>query len=377
VSTRRVLSQIERRAVWEAHGKSCAYCRGILEYSELEIDHIVPISIERNASAMAEYGIDHSFNFDDFQNFAPSCRICNSRKAAHAIGRASIELKIAQRVQPNIHARIKQLEKESLADNARFNFSQALRTGIISEADVNLALSEGRPATTVATPVGSLTHALTQLQVGDVSDADYDRILNMRVDLPPIALGGLTLTCPTSSVEVQVTTISQYLTHIRENYYPKSSFDIYVASGLFDAPFRILSILRNSKFPDRSFIRKPHRGVADLNLLPASLLHHGLFEYDELYKKDESALHEVPISALVGHGEATIRGVSSEALVVETVSSTSILKEVLRTDVDGDGVEELVILRAGGPLDGSHRFAEVVVLKRSDHDAMFTQLPLR
>jgi len=76
----------------------------------------------------------------------------------------------------------------------------------------------------------------------------------------------------------------------------------------------------------------------------------------------------------VATGDAVAKGVASELLVLEAHNTWTLLKEILRTDVDRDGLEELVILRAGGPLDGTFRSAEVVVLKRMGQNAMFEQL---
>ena len=42
---RRHLSTEERAAIWEAYNKRCPYTGDLIAFSELEIDHIVPITI--------------------------------------------------------------------------------------------------------------------------------------------------------------------------------------------------------------------------------------------------------------------------------------------------------------------------------------------
>lgn len=376
--TRRVLTQIERRAIWEVGGKACAYCGHPLEFSVVEIDHIIPQSIEGDSDNWAavthEYRLDASFDPNGLENFAPSCSRCNGRKSSFLNGRIAIELATASRLKDRISQRIAQLVKESLSDNARFSFAEAVRGGSISECDINRVLSGGRATTLSTSPESSLAHALINLQVGDVSGNDFDRILKMQVDLPGHASTGLSLTSSDDKTQILVTTIAQYRMHIAAGYYARTSFDIYMASALFEVPYRILKILQKSQFPGVSFINKPHRGIADVSLLPGSLLCHGLFESEESNWQQVNALKRMSISELIASGSAVVKGVGSELLVIESFSTWTLFKEILRTDVDRDGVEELVTLRAGGPTDGSFRMAEIVVLKRMGHDSMFELL---
>lgn len=376
--TRRTLTQIERRAIWEVGGKACAYCGDPLEYSEVEVDHIIPQSVEddlnRWAAVRQEYQLDATFDLNGLENFAPSCSRCNGRKSSFLHGRIAIELATASRLKDRTAQRIEQLIKQSRTDNARFSFSEAVRGGTISEADIYKVLSGGRPATTSASAEGSLERALVELQVGDVSEEDVDRILNMRVDLPEHAREGLALSSGDDSTEVLVTTITQYQSHIAAGYYARTSFDMYMAGGLYEVPYQILTILQNSRFPDASFINNPHRGIADMSLLPGGLLCYGLFESEESHRQQVHELNRTSISELVATGDAVVKGVASELLVLEAHNTWTLLKEILRTDVDRDGLEELVILRAGGPLDGTFRSAEVLVLKRMGQNAMFEQL---
>lgn len=45
---RRQLSTEERAAIWEAHKKRCPYSGDLIAFSELDIDHVVPVTIERD-----------------------------------------------------------------------------------------------------------------------------------------------------------------------------------------------------------------------------------------------------------------------------------------------------------------------------------------
>ena len=39
--SQQVLSAIERRAIWEAHGKRCNYCRVPVLFRDFHIDHLI------------------------------------------------------------------------------------------------------------------------------------------------------------------------------------------------------------------------------------------------------------------------------------------------------------------------------------------------
>jgi hypothetical protein len=279
-------------------------------------------------------------------------------------------LEIALRRSRDILLRIDQLVRESQANNARLSFAAAFQAGSISARDIDRILSGGRPATS-SSPEGALARALIDLRVGDVSSEDIDRILNMQVDLPDHASEGLALTSSDGLSQVLVNTIAQYKEHLQNGYYARTSFDMYMAGGMFEVPYRILELLQASQFPDKSYIDKPHRGLADVSLLPGGILCHGLYESEESHQQHVAELNKSSIAELVATGEAVVKGVATELLVVEAHTTWTLLREILRTDVDGDGVEELVVLRAGGPTDGTFRMAEVLVLKRQGKEQMF------
>ena len=93
----------ERRAIWEAHGKRCAYCGQPLSFAELQIDHILPRALlkddEQWDRIRGEQGLPAEFNLLGYENVQPSCRACNERKSAQPFpsGRTAIELGVARR----------------------------------------------------------------------------------------------------------------------------------------------------------------------------------------------------------------------------------------------------------------------------------------
>ncbi|PNV62230.1 HNH endonuclease [Clostridium sp. chh4-2] len=63
---RRKLTRAERQQVYEKCKGHCAYCGGILEYKDMQVDHVTPLRIGGT---------------DEIQNMLPSCRSCNHYKS--------------------------------------------------------------------------------------------------------------------------------------------------------------------------------------------------------------------------------------------------------------------------------------------------------
>ena len=74
-----------RQKVWFKYNKRCAYCGKILEYKDMQVDHMQPQRYYKN---------------DSFENLMPSCRRCNHYKRANNLQRFRLLMK-------TLHERIK------------------------------------------------------------------------------------------------------------------------------------------------------------------------------------------------------------------------------------------------------------------------------
>lgn len=71
----------ERYSIWEAHKHRCLWCREIVEFANLHIDHLIPQSaLNRLAEIITRYNLAKDFEINDFRNVGPACAKCNLRK---------------------------------------------------------------------------------------------------------------------------------------------------------------------------------------------------------------------------------------------------------------------------------------------------------
>lgn len=73
---RRKLSKKQRQEVYDKYHGHCAYCGCVLEYKDMQVDHIESVFT-------AEYKGEKVNN--DIENFNPSCRACNFYKGTQSI----------------------------------------------------------------------------------------------------------------------------------------------------------------------------------------------------------------------------------------------------------------------------------------------------
>lgn len=89
-------SSAERFAVFTVHGGKCYMCRMPLDYTSMEVDHIVPEQLLDDPAKLAEVlvalGRPIDFDINSFENWLPSCRSCNAKKSAMLFDPAPIVL---------------------------------------------------------------------------------------------------------------------------------------------------------------------------------------------------------------------------------------------------------------------------------------------
>lgn len=75
MAERKKLTKVQREEIYKKFDGHCAYCGRMIDYKDMQIDHVVPI----HAWNEQECGTD------DMDNLFPACRSCNHYKRAHSV----------------------------------------------------------------------------------------------------------------------------------------------------------------------------------------------------------------------------------------------------------------------------------------------------
>lgn len=94
-----------RYALWQAYKKKCAICGEPISYMQLQIDHIIAESIEKNHDefnrALIKYDLDEDFKLNSLYNLRPACGYCNREKSYHEAPE-EITAKLLRKAENNI-----------------------------------------------------------------------------------------------------------------------------------------------------------------------------------------------------------------------------------------------------------------------------------
>src|SRR5260221_1577798 len=78
------LPPAERFALYLVGGERCIWCEQPITYSQMEVDHLIPKSLEADemAAALALHGLPPDYDLESLENLACSCDRCNGHKSA-------------------------------------------------------------------------------------------------------------------------------------------------------------------------------------------------------------------------------------------------------------------------------------------------------
>ena len=75
--------KIDRQKVFDKYNGHCAYCGCDLKYSNMQVDHLVPIW--RGVPDISLQNMDVIRGEDSIENMMPSCRYCNNYKHSFSL----------------------------------------------------------------------------------------------------------------------------------------------------------------------------------------------------------------------------------------------------------------------------------------------------
>jgi hypothetical protein len=361
-------SPVLREAIWTAHGKKCAYTHELVDLGSMHIDHIIPESLasqpDELAKLKAEFGLPDDFDVLGLENLLPCKQAPNLQKGRLVLNPASAHffLNIAAKKRADVEQHVEAINRRLQAGRVFTMVQQLLRAGQIDPKEVASLLAE---------PTNSAFKLATALMFADDSEVmslEQSDLTGLRNR--PIKMGknhhidGVVLHNGTQ--ERLVRTCAEYEAARLAGFHAESNFEIKM-SVFFEHQCGVLAALAKAKIPERSYIAEPRVGLPDLRLLPASM-----FPYIGEASSSPTPSTVETYQDRVDAGTLTVKRVGSTALVIEEPEGMGqSLVEVLRADVDGDGVEDILVYEYCYATHGTLGYGGIQLLSRTSADALF------
>jgi hypothetical protein len=347
----------------------------LIAFADLELDHIVPHRFidqpDKLAKILREYAINKDFALDSPLNLVPAHRRCNLQKRGIVLpkSRALHFLSIAEERYRKACDIELELKERAAKDGFTVLLQVALDEGRISRKELSSLLdgyAEGQDFEVLTT----LPFVDSELK-GFLSSTDID-LLYDRPILPRLnGLDELTMIRETAAGKDVITVRScrEWAEAVRRGYFTCSTYDIKEET-LFKRVYALVVALALAKVPKHRFISDSRVSVANFDLLPVNLL--PALSTDGVEELQRFKSEGVGIPDLIEQGRVKIVSSSPLSLVLHYDYMGLLINEILRADLNGDGVEDLLIGCYQWAIGGTYGGGGTVALTRLGADQPFT-----
>jgi hypothetical protein len=367
---RGALSLTERAAIWQAYGRRCAYTSDLISFSDLEIDHIIPVSISSEDLDRLKAGhvIPTGFDLNGFGNLLPTTRFQNSRKRANLRNKSALLhfLAMAEQYQASVEAYIRASSGDGRLLNAYLQMkAQAEHNDLAVEDIVDIHRQQAESLT-------RLRHIPELVGAGEATllNADLARALMNK----PFALGGGGITevvlYDDAGIQTFCADCSSFLASKEKGLRPRTQFEI-TCYGMASRNCEMLRALERARYAPASLVRYPRITCKNLDRWSASWVRDVWVDFDEA--KDSALFARCSnIADLVSEGACHVVTATDWNFDVEPVKGLALsLSELFRADLDSDGAEEILVFELAYAPDGSLRAGSVRIAKPASDGLLY------
>ena len=368
-----MLTPRERQAYYIVYNKKCSYCSKEILYENLEMDHIIPLSFNEDISKLngilneirktCPKLLPDDFSLKHYLNLLPACKKCNSEKSKSFDKDHVIHfLTKSKKGLPYLLERIEKMKKiQSLQPNL-INLSSKL-SSLEEIEDFAKRLHLCCKAVQLENP---LKFKNCQKKVLNTEE----NLLDLELELQ---LGELTLKNDIGDVK-KVKTIREWRDAIKNDYYALSTYDMQEES-YFRVTSNTIDIAKKAQTPIMSYINNPKLGVTDikflsLEFLPENFLSGTCEEY-LLKNKNKGAKS---VKEFIDSGELKITDVTRNSINIEDSGVGVHYKELLRADLNDDGIEDILVFLYIYVLEGTMQYGDTAIISKKTSDSFFVFL---
>ena len=363
----------QREAIWLAHASKCAYTRELLDISNFHIDHVIPeMLVEKpdlRAETLTKLGMPQDFDLLGWENLLPCRPGANLQKSANVFDPAHVHffLGVAAAKKPDVIDNLNKIEQRKTRGRAIILLQQCLERGDLSVDEVAQVLEKYREVPEAIFELLQGMQFVDAEEVTTVSKTDLETFRDRPVRLGENThINGLTLTNDENE-ECLVITCREFEKALSQGFYAKTTFDMKMATW-FEHQCGLLSALETADAPAQSFITIPKVSIVDLSLIPFSL-------FPNIGELEDTIAPSVSYQDKVDDGTLIIKRVSQNILKVESNTMGQQLIEVIRADLNGDGIEDILLFEYCYATKGTLGFGGVKMITRLSPDGMFELVP--
>lgn len=366
----------KRAAIWQAHERRCIYCTELITFADLDIDHIIPDHLKEKPAQLAklldEYGLSNDFDVDGLLNLVPSHRHCNLQKKGQVLpkNRALHFLSIAEGRYDKACKIESELKEQALKDKFTVLLKVALDEGRISREELSSLIDRYTESQNMFEVLTALPFVDSELK-GFLSLTDVDSLYDRPI-LPRLyGLDMLSMVRKTSAEEekIGVRTCREWAEAVREGYYALTTYDIKEET-FFKRVYALVVALAQAKAPKYKFISDQKVSIANFDLLPVTIL--PALSSDSVEELQRFKSDGVHIPDLIGQGRVKVVSSSPLSLTLHYDYMGLYLHEILRADLNDDGVEDLLLGTYEWALEGTFGAGGTVALTRLGTNQPFT-----
>lgn len=355
---------LTRSSIWTTYNCLCFYCSQSLDWGDLQIDHIIPESLQNNQedfdNIKDDLKLDKKFNLNDIYNLVPCHSKCNSRKSDNLFTKSTtlFYLSLALKAEPKVKAEIERLKKKKNKGLIISKLQSALSANIINPEELKGILYEAEKKNwdlkQIKLPIGiEFIDEIYDIFYFDTNFASlFDKKLMIYNDDEYLELVN------DDNDRVNVSTLNEWKDATKKGFYPVTTYSIKM-SYTFTFFEQFIEALEKAKMPKVSFINDPWIEINMLDCLSPNIILDVEGELAE-YIKEGLSVGELVKRGIIKYGVSL--GIFEFSL--EFAGFETSFLEQFRADFNDDGIEDIFVSGWVRAIHGTMGFGFTEILTR-------------